>query len=234
VQRYSRFQTFPGDQEGNKGTHSMKCPVLRYAVAFALLAAPLGNAVAADYWYAGVGLGYGKIEFYPADFSSNGAAQETIRDADLGFTGAIGAQLTRNWAVEVNFIQLGKFSYKYTVGANTQEDVYEVSGWGGSLLPTVPLTRNLSLFGRLGALASQTRLTVRNPIIGGIPSSTITAFQTNQTSFLSGFGVQYFANRDFGIRVEYQNLGKVGTSGCSTCTGRANAQFLSASALFTF
>jgi OOP family OmpA-OmpF porin len=118
------------------------------------------------------------------------------------------------------------------VGGNTQEDVYEVSGWGFSLLPTVPITKNFSLFGRLGALASQTRLTVRNPY----PSfnGSITATQVNVTSFLSGFGAQYFLNRDFGIRVEYQNLGKVGTSGCASCTGRANAQFLSASALFTF
>jgi OOP family OmpA-OmpF porin len=210
----------------------MKYPVLRHVVASVLLAAPLANAVGADYWYAGVGLGYGKIEFYPADFSSNGAAEETIRDADLGFTGAVGVQFNRNWAFEVNFIQLGKFSYKYTVGANTQEDVYEVSGWGGSLLPTVPLTRNLSLFGRLGALAGQTRTTIKNPAPAFNGSST--AVQVNTTSFLSGFGAQYFLNRDLEIRVEYQNLGKVGTSGCGSCTGRANAQFLSASALFTF
>jgi OOP family OmpA-OmpF porin len=159
-------------------------------------------------------------------------ASEKIRDADLGFTGSLGVQFNKNWAVEVNFIQLGKFSYKYEVGGNTQEDVYEVSGWGYSLLPTVPITRNFSLFGRLGALASQTRLTVRNPY----PSfnGTITAVQTNQTSFLSGFGAQYFVSREVGIRVEYQNLGKVGTSGCAACTGRANAEFLSASALFTF
>jgi OOP family OmpA-OmpF porin len=210
----------------------MKYPVLRCVVATVLLAAPLANAVGADYWYAGVGLGYGKIEFYPADFSSNGAASETIRDADLGFTGALGVQLNRNWAFEVNFIQLGKFSYKYTQGANTQEDVYEVSGWGGSFLPTIPLTRNLSLFGRLGVLAAQTRTTVRNqaPAFNG----SINAVQVNTTTFLSGIGAQYFLNRDLGIRVEYQNLGKVGTSSCATCTGRANAQFLSASALFTF
>jgi OOP family OmpA-OmpF porin len=188
--------------------------------------------VGPDYWYAGVGLGYGKVEFYPADFSSNGVASEEIRDADLGFTGALGVQFNRNWAAEVNFIQLGKFSYKYTVGANTQEDVYEVSGWGTSLLPTVPVTRNFSLFGRLGILASQTRLTLRNP--GPAFNGSITAVQTNQTSFLSGFGAQYFVNRDFGIRVEYQNLGKVGNSSCGTCTGRANGQFLSASGLFTF
>ncbi|HUL90870.1 MAG TPA: outer membrane beta-barrel protein [Burkholderiales bacterium] len=211
----------------------MKYPVLRHVVASVLLAAPLANAVGADYWYAGVGLGYGKIEFYPADFSSGGTASETIRDADLGFTGALGVQFNKNWAFEVNFIQLGKFSYKYTQGANTQEDIYEVSGWGGSLLPTVPLTRNLSLFGRLGVLSSQTRTTIRNP--APAYNGTISAVQVNVTSFLSGFGAQYFVNRDLGIRVEYQNLGKVGTSGsCSTCTGRANAQFLSASALFTF
>jgi OmpA-OmpF porin, OOP family len=211
----------------------MRYPVLRCVVAAVLLAAPLGHAVGADYWYAGVGLGYGKVEFYPADFSSNGVAQETIRDGDLGFTGAIGVQLNRNWAIEANFIQLGKFSYKYTQGANTQEDVYEVSGWGGSVLPTVPLTRNLSLFGRLGVLAGQTRNTIRNaaPAYNG----SISSVQVNTTSLLSGFGAQYFLNRDIGLRVEYQNLGKVGTSGgCGTCTGRANAQFLSASAVFTF
>ncbi len=210
----------------------MKCAVSRCVLASVLLlAAPLAEAV--DYWYSGLGLGYGKIEFYPADFSSNGAAAETIRDADLGFTGALGLQINKNWAVEVNFIQLGKFSYKYAQGANEQEDVYEVSGWGGSLLPTIPLTRNLSLFGRLGVLAAQTRTTIRNPAPAF--NGSITAIQVSTTSFLSGFGAQYFLNRDFGIRVEYQNLGKVGTSGaCGTCTGRANAQFLSASALFPF
>jgi len=210
----------------------MKYPVLRCVVASVLLAAPLASAVGADYWYAGVGLGYGKIEFYPADFSSNGTATETIRDADLGFTGAVGVQFNKNWAFEVNFIQLGKFSYKYTQGSNTQEDVYEVSGWGGSFLPTIPLTRNLSLFGRLGALAAQTRTTVRNPAPNF--NGNISSAQVNTTSFLSGIGAQYFVNRDLGIRLEYQNLGKVGTSNCASCTGRANAQFLSASALFTF
>jgi OOP family OmpA-OmpF porin len=211
----------------------MNCRVLRCVVASALLlGAPLADAAGPDYWIAGVGLGYGKIEFYPADFSSGGVANETIRDADLGFTGSLGIQFNRNWGAEVNFIQLGKFSYKYDVGGNTQEDVYEVSGWGFSLLPTVPITKNFSLFGRLGALASQTRLTIRNPYPAF--NGDITAVQTNQTSFLSGLGAQYFLNRDFGLRVEYQNLGKVGTSGCASCPGRANAQFLSASALFTF
>ena len=211
----------------------MKYPALRCVLASVLLlGTPLAGAAGPDYWYAGVGLGYGKIEFYPADFSSNGTAAETIRDADLGFTGAIGVQFNRNWATEVNFIQLGKFSYKYTQGTNTEEDIYEVSGWGVSLLPTVPLTRNFSLFGRLGVLASQTRLTLRNPAPAF--NGSISAVQTNQTSFLSGFGAQYFLNRDFGIRVEYQNLGKVGNERCGTCTGRANAQFLSASALFSF
>ena len=211
----------------------MRYPAVRYLVASVLLLAPWAGAAGADYWYAGVGLGYGKVEFYPADFSSGGTAQETIRDADLGFTGALGLQMNRNWAFEVNFIQLGKFSYKYTQGANTQEDVYEVSGWGGSLLPTIPLTQNFSVFGRLGVLAAQTRTTIRNP--APAYNGSITPIQVNTTSFLSGFGAQYFLNRDVGIRVEYQNLGKVGTSGaCGTCTGRANAQFLSASALFTF
>jgi len=211
----------------------MKYPVSRCVLASVLLlGAPLAGAAGTDYWYAGVGLGYGKIEFYPADFSSNGAASESIRDSDLGFTGAIGWQFNKNWAAEVNFIQLGKFTYEYTQGANTELDIYEVSGWGVSLLPTVPLTRDFSLFGRLGALFSQTRLTLKNPAPAF--SGSISATQTNQVSFLSGFGAQYFLNRDFALRVEYQNLGKVGNERCGTCTGRANGQFLSASALWAF
>jgi len=221
----------------------MKYPVSRCAVACVfLLGASLAHA--ADFWYAGVGLGYGKVDFYPADFSSAntpppiGPAAESIRNADLGFTGALGVQLNRNWALEVNFIQLGKFSYKYMYPEGTQEDIYSVSGWGTSLLPTVPVTRNFSLFGRLGILFSQTRLTIRNPVRDGggirVFDGTVLDQQTNQTSFLSGLGAQYFVNRDFGIRIEYQNLGKVGTSSCGDCTGRANAQFLSASAILTF
>jgi hypothetical protein len=85
-------------------------------------------------------------------------------------------------------------------------------------------------------MATQVRNTIRNPASSPTPfDGSITAVQVNTTTFLSGFGAQYFLNRELGIRVEYQNLGKVGTAGsCSTCTGRANAQFLSASALFTF
>jgi hypothetical protein len=82
-------------------------------------------------------------------------------------------------------------------------------------------------------LAGQTRNTIRNP--APAYNGSISSVQVNTTSFLSGFGAQYFVSRDIGFRVEYQNLGKVGTAGgCGTCTGRANAQFLSASALFTF
>jgi len=131
------------------------------------------------------------------------ASSETIRDSDLGFTGALGVQFNRNWRAELNFIQLGKFSYKYTYGANTQRTSTEVSGWGVSLLPTIPLTRNFSLFGRLGVLAAQTRLTLRNPalpsITPGAPTfdGSIQAVQVNTTTFLSGFGAQYFFNRDF-------------------------------------
>src|SRR5215471_13580992 len=56
------FRPFPGITRGKRG--QMKYPVSRCAVACVfLLGASLAHA--ADFWYAGVGLGYGKVDFYP-------------------------------------------------------------------------------------------------------------------------------------------------------------------------
>ena len=210
----------------------MKHPALLGIVAALLLSGVCSTYAADSYWYTGVGAGYSRVKFYSADFSSGGAAIERKKDFDGGFKGSLGYQINRNWAAEVSYVSLGNFEYAYEAGGVTQQDFYKVTGWGFSAVPTVPFTNNFSLFGRFGVFFSQTRITVRNP--GTVISNNIPNFQTDNTSFLTGFGAQYFFNVDTGVRIEFENFGRVGNAFCATCTGRANAGMVSINAIFKF
>jgi len=206
----------------------MKHPALHCTVAALLLSGVCSAYAAGSYWYTGIGVGYSRVKFYSADFSSGGVANERKKDFDAGFKGSLGHQINRNWAAEVNYVSLGNFEYAYEKAGGPQQDFYKVTGWGFSAIPTVPFTDNFSLFGRFGGFFSQTRITVHQP------DGTITNFQKDKTSFVTGFGAQYFFNIDTGVRVEYENFGKVGNTACASCTGRANAAMLSVNAIFKF
>ena len=215
----------------------MKHPALRCTVAGLLLSGACSTNAADSYWYTGLGVGLSRVQFYPADFGSGGVFGERKNEFDAGFKGFIGHQINRNWGAEVSYATLGKFHYKYDNGSVTQDAVYKVTGVGFSAVPTVPFTRNFSIYGRLGAFFSQTRLTFYNSgfVVGSVGSSR----QFSDTSFLSGFGAQYFFDGESGVRIEFENFGRVGSE-CSqnipagTCTGRANAKMISASAIFKF
>jgi hypothetical protein len=215
----------------------MKNPALRCAVT-ALLFLGWCPAHAADsYWYSGLGIGYSRIQLYPADFTdlTPGVSFESKKEFDAGFKGFIGHQIDRNWAAELSYVSLGKFSYKDTNGLVTREAEYKVTGWGFSVLPAINFTDNLSLYGRLGGFFSQTRTTIRNDkfAVGVVNGGT----QSDEVNFLTGVGVQYFFGGDSGVRIEFENFGKVGST-CSAnvtnCTGRANAKMISVNAIFAF
>ncbi len=143
----------------------MKHPALRCTAAALLLSGVCSTYAADPYWYTGLGVGYSRVQFYPADFKAGVAGvDESKKEFDAGFKGFLGYQINRNWAAEVSYVSVGKFQYKYTdTTANvTQLDDYKVTGWGFSALPTVPLTNNFSFYGRLGAFFSQARITFYN------------------------------------------------------------------------
>jgi OOP family OmpA-OmpF porin len=214
----------------------MKHPALRCTAAALLLSGVCSTHAADPYWYTGVGVGYSRIQFYPADFKAGVAGvDESKKEFDAGFKGFLGYQINRNWAAEVSYVSVGKFQYKYTIANVTQQDDYNVTGWGFSALPTVPFTDNFSLYGRLGAFFSQTRIIFYN--VGGVVGNNGVGVIGDGISLLSGLGVQYFFGGENGFRIEYENFGKVGsacTPSVSSCSGRANAKMLSVNAIFKF
>src|SRR6266702_6765439 len=213
----------------------MKYPVLRCVIAALLLSgAPSAHALE-DYWYTGLGVGYSRVQFFPVDFSSNGTFQDSKKDFDAGFKAFIGYQINRNWAAELSYATVGKFHYKRNNGSITEDAVYKVTGVGFSLVPTVPLTSNFSLYGRLGTFFSTTRLTVRNA--GFVRNAVTNGVQSSDPTVLTGFGAQYFWDEENGIRLEYENFGTVGSGDCGAtqaCTGRANAKMASINLIFKF
>ena len=209
----------------------MKYPVLRCAVAALLLSGVPSAYALEDYWYTGLGVGYSRVQFYPADFSSNGIFQDSKKDFDAGFKAFIGYQINRNWAAELSYTTVGKFHYMYNNGSITQDAVYKVTGVGFSLVPTIPLTRNFSLYGRFGTFFSTTRLTIYNTNFG--KGNTSAGLQSSDPTLLTGFGAQYFFDEENGIRIEYENFGTVGNA-CDPCTGRANAKMASVNLIFKF
>ena len=216
----------------------MKHPAVRCTVAALLLSGACSTYAADSYWYTGLGVGYSRVQFYPADFSPSPVpTTDSKNEADAGFKGFIGYQINRTWAAEMSYTTLGKFHYKKDNGSVVQDAVYKVTGVGFSAVPTIPFTRNLSVYGRLGMFFSQTRLTFYNNNFNLGSSSG--GRQFSETGFLSGFGAQYFFDGESGVRIEYENFGRVGSE-CSlnipagTCTGRANAKMISASAIFKF
>jgi OOP family OmpA-OmpF porin len=216
----------------------MKYPVVRCAVAALVLSGVSSAHAVDDYWYLGLGVGYSRVQFYPVDFSPGvGTFTDTKKEFDAGFKGFMGYQINRNWAAEASYATVGKFHYKRNNGSVTQDAVYKVTGIGFSLVPTVPLTRDFSLYGRLGAFFSNARLTFYNEgFVVGVNSA---GRQVSQVSALTGFGAQYFWDGESGIRIEYENFGVVGDACTSnippgTCIGRANAKMASANLIVKF
>jgi hypothetical protein len=213
----------------------MKHPVLRCAVTALLLSGVCPTYAVDSYWYTGLGVGLSQAKFYPADFSGTGF-NESKKEFDGGFKVFIGQQINRNWAAELSYATVGKFHYMYNNGTVTRDGVYKVTGVGLSAVPTIPFTRNLSVYGRLGAFFSQARFTFYNDNF--VPNAVSSGSQISQTSLLSGFGAQYFFDGENGIRIEYENFGTVGSANCvqsaQVCAGRANAKMVSVNAIFKF
>jgi OOP family OmpA-OmpF porin len=97
-----------------------------------------------------------------------------------------------------------------------------------SLVPQFEIVRGLSFFGRLGAAYSWTD-TDSSGVISGVQASG--NGKSNATTFLWGGGLAYDFNRQFGVRVEYENYGMVREQNGS---GRADASLVSGSAIVRF
>ena len=170
----------------------MKKILMAVAVLGAFAAAP-----ASAQWYIGGGVGSAQAKmgsFSPAaGVSVSGSSN---RDTSWKLLG--GYQFTPNWGLEAQYGALGRFKYDVTQAGATSSSSFRAQQWSLAGTGTLPLSNNFYLMGKLGFSANK------------VSSST---FMTggNKTDLLAGAGVGYDFNKNWGVRFEYENFGKLST-----------------------
>lgn len=144
---------------------------------------------------------------------SIGRADQKVPDEkDTAWKVFGGYQFHPNFAAELGYHHLGEVT---SSGVTTEARAWDLVGIG-----SLPVVANvLSLYGKLGAYYAQTERTTP-----GVRAD------ENNNGLTYGFGAQWDATRNIGVRVEWQRYDQVG----SRTTGEGDIDVLSVGALYRF
>ena len=137
-----------------------------------------------------------------------------IDNADIGYRQFGGYRFTRNWGVEVGYSDLGRGNAGEDPGLYAAEKFgYQTSAWTLAGTGVLPLGEAFSLQGRLGwSMASPDATLASQGLgtgVGALGSGLASALPRYRGTVLWGFGGQYDWNEHFGLRVDYNNFGRL-------------------------
>ena len=173
-----------------------------------LTALAIGAAFAATpasaQWYVGAGVGTAK----GTGSGTAGAAQYSA-NSSRQTSGKIygGYQFTQNWGIEAQYTDLGRYNYTLTSGAASDTGSAKAKQWGIAGTGTLPLSNNFYLMAKLGLSANRVSLTPTSVTSGGV--TTTVGGNGSKTDLLAGIGAGYNFDKNIGLRVEYENFGKM-------------------------
>jgi OOP family OmpA-OmpF porin len=199
-------------------------------------------AVAADKkWYVGAGAGQAETDVSASDYDAALAGKgyttsSSIDDSDTGWKLFGGYELTRNWAVEGAYVDLGEVTSSTLVSSpplptavEQQQFVddaapvhpYSVDGFSLVGKGTWPVNDRFSVFAKLGIFIWEADILVR---CVGCATQVSSPDDESGTDWTGGVGAGYDFSDDLGIRFEYERF----------ATDRDDVDFLSASVLYRF
>jgi OOP family OmpA-OmpF porin len=111
-----------------------------------------------------------------------------------------GYHLSQNLGIEVGYSIIGN-SEIATLGAGGYTETVKSSSYQIAAVGIFPINDTFEVFGKLGMANTKMDYT----ITGSITSSA----SASKTNLMLGLGGQYNINRNFGIRVQYEDFGKV-------------------------
>jgi len=171
-----------------------------------LAVAILSTAFAAPAYAEGTGF-YGALDLNTWDLSNKGTAS----NPSTGYRIAGGYHFTPNWGAELGYAASGNGD---AGGQN-----YKVESTQLALIGTYPINEQFDVFGKLGY--------AMNKLSG---DATAGCSDCSKDDFMYGIGAQYNFNKQFGVRFQYEDLGKVEDSG----TNDSAATNLSLGVVFNF
>ncbi|MES2999195.1 MAG: porin family protein [Pseudomonadota bacterium] len=178
-------------------------------VTLVVLGATSAFAAEPQQWYVGGNIGQSKADFdFPATIvplTGPGFAVTSTSERDR-YKSAYklygGYRLTRNFAIEGGFFDLGDNRYSFnTTPAGTLNGISDVRGVNIDVVGILPITDRFSAFGRVGAAYAQNRTHFTN--IGAVPFNGSNP-RSNGTNLKVGAGLEYAFNDNWSVRAEIE------------------------------
>ena len=148
----------------------------------------LSIAFAAPAFAEGTGF-YGALDLNTWSLSNKPAGAD---NPSTGYRIAGGYHFTPNWGAELGYTESGNASY---AGVDYKVKSTQIAATG-----TYPINEQFDVFAKLGYAANKL-------------STDATCDQCSKSDFMYGIGAQYNFNKQFGIRLQYEDIGKVTDTG---------------------
>lgn len=157
-------------------------------------------------WYMGGSVGRTNTKFTNVDFAFNEAGTTESKDnTKTGGKGFVGYDFNKNWGIEGGYTSLGKPEYKYA-GRSNGRDSQTLNSWSLAAKGTLPLNNQFDLFAKLGVTNNKASSSTTT---SGVTVLNLSASK-NRSDVLAGVGAAYNFDRNFSLRLEYENYGKFG------------------------
>jgi len=137
-------------------------------------------------------------------------------DTDIGYRNFGGYRFTRHWGVELGYSDLGRGNGNghggmEQGGYSVEKYGYQTSAWTLAGTGVLPIGESFSLLGRLGWSLATPDSTMAGFSLGtATPAFGMsTAMPRYRGSVLWGFGGQYDLTDRVGLRVDYNNFGRL-------------------------
>lgn len=127
-----------------------------------------------------------------------------LEETDIGYRHFGGYRFSRHWGVELGYSDLGRGNGGERGVFETQKSGVHTSAWTLAGTGVLPIGEAFSLQGRLGFSVTSPDATLMAPAAGF--SSALPRYRP---TVLWGFGGQYDLTGSVGLRVDYNNFGRL-------------------------
>ncbi len=188
--------------------------------------------------YAGVGVGAAyHSNLNPSNSQIDAGYQQvnlpsatSVHSTDTGFKGLVGYQISKDYAVEGGYVDLGRVKFDTAVlpSGGFGQITRKVSGWNLDLLAFAELPKNLAAFAKIGGIYSHASTVTSAAGTGG-------AFalqgSKDQWTLKYGLGLKYDVSNRVTIRGEWEHYRNIGDI---TITGEGDVSLVSVSVILKF
>jgi OOP family OmpA-OmpF porin len=173
------------------------------AIIAGLAALPAMAQQAVPAWYIGLGAGVGKLNQSGEDIT--GVPDQPLDDGDTAYTIRGGYRFHPNFAVELGYHDLGKYSLDGEVLGHWISGTAKASSYSLSLVAIAPVDA-FDLYGRLGWEESESKV---DATVSFMNTTVFSANVTDRESgAIYGLGARWNMSRSLGLFVEWNRSDK--------------------------